>query len=227
MKRQERPFIVEVKNKRGLQKSGRSIWGDIDLSAITAETTKDAQILPDGRLVDSDVTVVDAESRYNPRAEQHMADPQEAESVQTGVETPAKPATSEPKKKVARPRKAKPAAKQPAAKTNSRQSVKAAEAPAATTKGTRKIYSRKERAQKLSQIEKAIAAGATIKSAVGQAGISEQTFYQWKKTVTSAPESGGLKDLIALEEENKRLKSLLAERLRKENAELKKKLGLS
>jgi putative transposase len=35
-----------------------------------------------------------------------------------------------------------------------------------------------------------------------------------------------LKDLLALEEENKRLKNLLAERLRKENAELRKKLGL-
>jgi putative transposase len=36
-----------------------------------------------------------------------------------------------------------------------------------------------------------------------------------------------LKDLLALEEENKRLKKMLAERLRKENAELKNKLGLA
>ena len=38
--------------------------------------------------------------------------------------------------------------------------------------------------------------------------------------------SGDLKDLVGLEEENTRLKGLLAERLRKENAELKRKLGL-
>ena len=44
---------------------------------------------------------------------------------------------------------------------------------------------------------------------------------------TPASDSGDLKDLIALEEENQRLKKLLAERLRKENAELKKKLGLA
>lgn len=40
-------------------------------------------------------------------------------------------------------------------------------------------------------------------------------------------DSGDLRDLVALEEENKRLKNLLADRLRKENAELKKKLGLA
>jgi SAM-dependent methyltransferase len=37
MKRQTRPFIVEVKNKRGVRKSAHSIWGDIDLSAIAAD----------------------------------------------------------------------------------------------------------------------------------------------------------------------------------------------
>lgn len=78
----------------------------------------------------------------------------------------------------------------------------------------------------LGQIEKSIRRGESVKSATRQAGISEQTYYQWKKTAVPASESGDLKDLIALEEENKRLKSLLAERLRKENAELKKKLGL-
>lgn len=61
---------------------------------------------------------------------------------------------------------------------------------------------------------------------VKQAGISEQTYYLWKKAAAPAADSDGLKDLVALEEENKRLKSLLADRLRKENAELKKRLGL-
>lgn len=79
---------------------------------------------------------------------------------------------------------------------------------------------------KLGQIEKSITGGESIKSATKQAGISEQTYYQWKKAAASVPESGELKDLIALEEENSRLKKLLAERLRKENAELKKRLGL-
>ncbi|MCP8894697.1 hypothetical protein KYK29_07120 [Shinella daejeonensis] len=41
-----------------------------------------------------------------------------------------------------------------------------------------------------------------------------------------APTGDGLKDLLALEAENERLKKMLADWLRKENAELKKKLGL-
>ncbi|WP_245442633.1 transposase, partial [Mesorhizobium hawassense] len=91
----------------------------------------------------------------------------------------------------------------------------------------RKIYSEQERAQKLAQIEKSVNGGATLKSAVKQAGTSEQTYYQWKKKARLPATAGDdLKDLVALEEENKRLKNMLAERLRKENAELKKRLGL-
>ena len=227
MKRQTRPFIVEVKHKRGTRKSRSSIWGGLDLSEIAAETRNEEQQLPNGQLVDSKVTVVDANSQHNSQAEQHMADPQEAESAQTGAEAPAKPATAEPKKKIARPRKAKAEVRQPTVKKSSRQSAKATEASAPATRATRKTYSQKERAQKLSQIEKSIAGGATTKKAVGQAGISEQTYYQWKKAAAPSFESDGLKDLVALEEENKRLKKMLAERLHKENAELKNKLGLA
>jgi len=227
MKRQTRPFIVEIKHRRGTRKSRSSIWGGLDLSEIAAETRNEEQQPPDGQLVDSKVTVVDANSQHNSRAEQHMPDPQEAESAQTGAEAPAKPATAEPKKKIARPRKAKAEAGQPTVKKNSRQSAKATEASAPATRATRKTYSQKERAQKLSQIEKSIAGGATTKNAVGQAGISEQTYYQWKKAAAPAFESDELKDLVALEEENNRLKKMLAERLRKENAELKNRLGLA
>ena len=59
-----------------------------------------------------------------------------------------------------------------------------------------------------------------------QAGISEQTYYQWKKAADAAAAPADLNDLLALEEENKQLKRQLADRLRQENAELKKKLGL-
>lgn len=154
-----------------------------------------------------------------------MADPQEAESTQITTEAPAKPAKPEPKKKAARSRKAEAEATQPAVSKRSRQSPKAPEAPA--PRAPRKTYSEKERAGKLSQIEKAIAGGATIKNAVGQSGISEQTYYHWKKATAATPESDYLRDLLALEEENKRLKKMLAEHLRKENAELKNKLGLA
>ena len=129
------------------------------------------------------------------------------------------------KKRVARPRKAKAQPKRPTEEAT----AEPAAVPSGTSsngRATRKVYSEKERAQKLYQIEKSIGRGGSIKSSVGQAGISEQTYYQWKKAAAPKLESGDLKDLVALEEENTRLKRLLAERLRKENAELKRKLGL-
>jgi putative transposase len=67
----------------------------------------------------------------------------------------------------------------------------------------------------------------SIKAAVQKAGISEQTYYQWKKAAGQTTQTDELKDLVKLEEENARLKKLLADRLRKENAELRKKLGLA
>ncbi|MER9243567.1 MULTISPECIES: hypothetical protein [unclassified Mesorhizobium] len=41
MKRQSRPFIVEVKKKRGDSARQRSIWGNLDLAAIDAETARE------------------------------------------------------------------------------------------------------------------------------------------------------------------------------------------
>jgi putative transposase len=79
----------------------------------------------------------------------------------------------------------------------------------------------------LGEIEKQTGRGESIKAAVKNAGISEQTYYQWKKATGQAPQSDELKDLVKLEEDNVRLKKLLADRLRKENAELRRKLGLA
>jgi len=40
MKRQPRPFVVEVRKKRGDAARKQSIWAGLDLSAIAAETTE-------------------------------------------------------------------------------------------------------------------------------------------------------------------------------------------
>jgi len=154
-----------------------------------------------------------------------MSDPNEVESQPAVTEATVTEDGPKVKKRVARPRKTKT---QPKRSTEAVTAEPAA-APVATSstgRATRKVYSEKERAQKLDQIEKSIGVGGSIKSSVRQAGISEQTYYQWKKAAAPKRESGDLKDLVALEEENTRLKGLLAERLRKENAELKRKLGL-
>ncbi|MHA6688032.1 transposase [Mesorhizobium sp. A556] len=225
MKRQTQSFVVEVKQKRRGLKQSRSIWGDLNHSALLTEETRETKGeigQPGDQLIDSHVTPIDAGDGYKTRAEHLMADPQETGPVQTTSEAPAEAGASDLKKKAPRPKKAK---MQPARKAAAKSAPAAADS-SAPVRRARKIYSEKERGQLLGQIEKLIGRGDSIKNATRQAGISEQTYYQWKKSAAPVSQSDELKDLLALEEENKRLKTLLAERLREENAELKKKLGL-
>ena len=111
---------------------------------------------------------------------------------------------------------------------------KASAAKAPTAKPKR--YSEQERIEKLKLIETQISAGtSTLKDAIKGAGISEQTYYQWKRTEKPAnakedrPVAAGdeLADLVQLEKENQRLRKLLADKLRVENSELRKRLGLT
>lgn len=104
-----------------------------------------------------------------------------------------------------------------------------------TTAAKAKKYSEQERSDKLKLIETEVAQrNSTLKDAIKRAGISEQTYYQWKraakpveqKAATPVPAGDELADLVQLEKENQRLRNLLAEKLRTENAELRKRLGL-
>ncbi|MHA7777885.1 transposase [Roseibium sp. M-1] len=114
-------------------------------------------------------------------------------------------------------------------------------APAKAANGQR--YSAKEKASKIAQIETRSSEGVNIKAAIKEAGISEQTYYRWKRNAapqeepqkvapprkaekTSSAELETLEDLVALEAENIRLRTQLAEKLRAENAELRKRLGM-
>jgi putative transposase len=170
--------------------------------------------------VDTDVTPsVDAQDENKSRVET-MADLNKTDVMQTPPEAAITRGGSEAKQKTQRPKRSMRKVAAPKLSTS-------VSASSAATRKTRKIYSEKERGQLLGQIEKSIGRGASIKDATRKAGVSEQTYYHWKKSAASASRGGELKDLLTLEEENARLKKLLAERLRKENAELKKKLGLA
>ncbi|PJO49811.1 transcriptional regulator [Ochrobactrum sp. MYb15] len=89
-----------------------------------------------------------------------------------------------------------------------------------------------ERARLLAAVTKQIQSGkTTVKAALKEAGVSEQTYYNWKNqakenTPVVSHQSDELKNLVELEAENKRLRKELAEKLRTENAELRKRLGL-
>ena len=75
----------------------------------------------------------------------------------------------------------------------------------------RKAYPPEQIIRKLREAEVLIAQGMPAQQAARQIGVSEQTYYRWRK------EYGGLrieqaKRLKALEQENGRLKRLVAEK---------------
>ena len=74
----------------------------------------------------------------------------------------------------------------------------------------RKRYAAEEIIAKLREAEVHLAPGDTVSQAVGKRGVSEQTYYRWRR------EYGGMrvdqaKRLKELERENARLKQLVAE----------------
>jgi len=75
----------------------------------------------------------------------------------------------------------------------------------------RKIYTPEQIIRKLREAEVLIAEGMTTRNAARQVGVTEQTYYRWRK------EYGGMKvnqakRLKVLEKENSRLKRLVAEK---------------
>ena len=87
----------------------------------------------------------------------------------------------------------------------------------------KKTYSAAEIVDLLRQAEVHLSQGMTVVEAVKQLGISEQTYYRWRR------EYGGLdktqaKKLKDLEKENQELKKLVAD-LSLDNANLKRVLG--
>ncbi len=119
-----------------------------------------------------------------------MADLKETEPSQASTEPPVKEQTPETKKKAPKPKKAT-GQQGRAVRTRAAKSGQPASSPEAvaspTVRTARKIYSEKERAQKLDEIEKQTGRGASLKAAVKKAGISEQTYYQWKKAAGQTP----------------------------------------
>ncbi|MDX0586895.1 transcriptional regulator [Sinorhizobium medicae] len=126
-----------------------------------------------------------------------------------------------------------------AKKRRSRPPQKAASEPAQSKPPAvvRRGYSEQEKSEKLKLIETHVSGGSTLKDAIKSAGISEQTYYHWKGAAKPAAQKGTknpkllptgdeLAALVELEEENQKLRKLLAEKLRAENAELRKRLGL-
>ena len=174
-----------------------------------------------------------------------MADETIAAVSETPVVEAAEPVgitkkTRAPREKAEpRPEKAAaaPAAKTTRATSRREKAAKAASKaePAATppVENKRNKYTPVQRASILASIEKATKDGkTTLKAALQQTKVSEQTYYNWKNAATKkapAPSAGSSSDdlssLVALEAENLKLRQELAAKLRAENEELRRRLG--
>lgn len=169
-----------------------------------------------------------------------MADETIADTNSTAAEiTSAEPVDSKQKTRATRKKQTPKTidASQPATTKAAAKAVKNPKSATPTakpqTEGKRKKYTPAQRSSILATIEKTIKDGkTTLKAALQQADVSEQTYYNWKnaagrtKIISSTVSSGDdLTSLVALEAENMKLRKELAEKLRAENAELRKRLG--
>ncbi|TAU34899.1 transcriptional regulator [Rhizobium leguminosarum] len=223
MKKAQRSFAVEYKaGRRKLDPKSNSIWGNMDLKSVARELDEEAMPYlsgsSQGGKSDSEVSSPEpdpAESLLTPplgtsttasdTQEMSMADETDTMTntdVPTVVETPIAP------KKQRKPRAKKAAAPETA-------SVVAAADPAVALTGA---GGGKRRGRKAKVIEAAASAKRTPVSRAPKA----------VQTASAAPMAAidEMADLLQLEEENQRLRKLLAEKLRAENADLRKRLKL-
>ncbi len=74
----------------------------------------------------------------------------------------------------------------------------------------RKFHTPEQIVKKLREADAAVASGSTVEQVCKQLGISDATYYNWKSRYAGLTVSE-LKRLKAMEEENRRLKLIVAE----------------
>jgi len=74
----------------------------------------------------------------------------------------------------------------------------------------RKRFSEEAALDLLRQIDLDLASGSTVETAIRAAGISEASYYKWRKRYGGMGKSQ-LRELQAMEKENARLKRIVAE----------------
>lgn len=228
MKKNQRSFAVEYKHgRRRADAKPNSIWGNLDLKSVELDVERSVMPMqPDGRaVVESDVevsppkairvltTLTAPATTLKAVAEQQeisMADendttvnadnPGNADAVSDADAPGAIEAEPAPKKQ------RKPRMKKGSPET------------AAANTASEGIAGQKKRGRK----PKALAeAAAAHREPVKRARKNEQP-----AAVEATSAGDEMADLLQLEEENQRLRKLLAEKLRAENADLRKKLNL-
>ncbi|NKL57665.1 transcriptional regulator [Rhizobium leguminosarum] len=218
-KKVQRSFAVEYKSgRRKLNSKPNSIWGDTDLKSVTQDLQDEAmpfmsltpqarssEMLVSGEEQAGSLLTLPIEQETNASALQETIMADENDTM-TNAETPAAVAPDAPKK-VRKPR-AKKAVPETAAAVVSMQPAAAASAAAVKQKRGRRPKSDEGTVSAKRAPVKRAPKAIQIAAAPPVAAIDE------------------IADLLQLEEENQRLRKLLAEKLRAENADLRKRLNL-
>jgi hypothetical protein len=217
VKKTQRSFAVEYKSsRRKSDAKPNSIWGGMDLKAVARDVEETAlPVLPDPPRVDTSTKEVSSLKADHllpiltpPIATSKIAaDTQEilmadGTDTNTDADTPAIAERSTAPKKQRRPR---------ASKTS-------LERAAADTAAKHPVGGKKRRGRKVKSVE---SAAVTKRTSVKRAPKAEQAA---PREPTLAGDE--MVDLLQLEEENEKLRQQLADKLRSENAELRKKLQL-
>ncbi|ACI59525.1 conserved hypothetical protein (plasmid) [Rhizobium leguminosarum bv. trifolii WSM2304] len=223
MKKVQRSFAVEYKSgKRKLDSRSSSIWGNVDLKSVARDLEEEAlpylsdssrsgksesemSLAEHGKDKSLLTPPLEPSTTASDTQEMSMADETDTTTkvdVPTVVETPTAP------KKQRKPRAKKAAAPETA-------SADAASEPSAALTGA---GGGKRRGRKAKVME---AAASARRAPVRRAPKAVQVASAAPMTAIEEME-----DLLQLEEENQRLRKLLAEKLRAENADLRKRLKL-
>lgn len=222
MKRPQKNFVVEYKggSRRQTQKPA-SIWGSLDLKSISRDVEAEARSASSAHSISS--AAGNSENQQNeeklltpatgqrktpsPPQEGHMAE--ETNTVVSPETVSADTAPSTPEKKRRGPR------------ANSA-SLDAATGDISAKTPDNKKATRKTRVKQAKSAPPTSEANAPAKKP--RTTRAPTSIAEAKSPVIAGDE---MADLLQLEEENRNLRKLLAEKLRAENADLRKRLGHS
>lgn len=221
MKKTNRSFTVEYKNgRRKAERKPNSIWGDLDLKSVARQANEAAFSLPvehgdasrvgqpSGQFGSLQAVLTPAiPQQNNALATEEIPMPDENETV-TETKTPDPIVTTPSPVKQRKPR-----TKKATAQTDPSQVARAASDSADATAG------KPRRGRKA----KTIPAASLAKS---------KPLSRARKTMDAAPAVpvnaiDDMAELLRLEEENRSLRKQLSEKLRAENADLRKRLNLA
>jgi hypothetical protein len=231
VKKMQRSFAVEYKSgRRKTHSVPKSIWGDVDLSSVARELDKavnphsvfqteksrsgDGSFRSEAHLVEPLLTPQIVEPTSIQEAEEtFMAAQDETMTTSEGQAAVEPPATAKKQRK--------PRAKKTVPETSASEIMRTADAGAITSEKPKRGRKAKSitaaEGVKRPAVKRVPRAAKPAPVAVQEVAVPEAV----------AAASYEMADLLQLEEENQKLRKLLAEKLRAENADLRKRLHLA